>query len=179
MFDILVNKKNQIKSLTLLDSKIYLDTIELDNGSTTDRNHAISTITEEADHGFGFNWPYFSFVTKDNFIFILNAFNKSFIQRYEMPSHIKYISHTFLSDTHDFYCICETNNQMFEFYNIDLDSPDPVIVGPLLKYPFAKVDSNKVTGFHTRGSSRKEKINLNKQTMCFMLHGEILVGWNG
>ena len=30
-----------------------------------------------------------------------------------------------------------------------------------------------------RGSSWKEKINLNKQTMCFMLHGQHLVGWNG
>lgn len=79
VFDTLVNKRNEIKTLTRLGNRIYLDTIELDDGIITERNHAVDTIVEAADHAAGFNWPYYSFVTKDNFIFILNAFNKSFI----------------------------------------------------------------------------------------------------
>ena len=65
--------------LTMLGNRLYLDTIELDEVGTPDRNHAIETIVEQADHALGFNWPYFSYVTKLNEIFILNAFNKSFI----------------------------------------------------------------------------------------------------
>lgn len=52
-------------------------------------------------------------------------------------------------------------------------------MGPILSYPYSAVDSEAVVGFHARGSSRKEKINLNKQTMVFMLHGNKLVGWDG
>lgn len=67
----------------MLGSRLYIDTIELDEyvdgGEKTDRNHCIQSVMEQADHGFGFNWPYFSYVTKENDIFILNAFNKMFI----------------------------------------------------------------------------------------------------
>ena len=34
---------------------------------------------------YAFNWPYFSYATKMNYVFILNSFNKDFIQRYELP----------------------------------------------------------------------------------------------
>ena len=80
-------------------------------------------------------------MSKQNEVYILNAFNKFFIQRYELPKHVTHVSHTFLSDTHDFYCICETEEEYFEFYNIDLDSEDPEIYGPLLKYNFNQVYS--------------------------------------
>lgn len=164
----------------MLGSRLYIDTIKLDEGGeATERNHAIATVMEQADHAFGFNWPYFSYVTKDNHIYILNAFNKQFIQRYEVPDNVTFISHTFLSDTHDFYCVCETKDEMFEIYNIDLDSSDPLISKPILSYSFSEVESEHVNGFHARGSSRKEKINLNKQTMVFMLHGKKLVAWDG
>lgn len=73
----------------MLGSRLYIDTIEVDEyvpgGDTTERNHCIGSVMEQADHAFGFNWPYFSYVTKENDIFILNAFNKQFIQRYKVP----------------------------------------------------------------------------------------------
>lgn len=141
VFDTLVNGGGLIKTLSRLGNKLYLDSIELDELVISKRNHALDSIVEHADHALGFNWPYFSFVTKDNFVYILNAFNKSFIQRYELPSHITIVSHTFLSDTHDFYLICETSQEKFEYYNIDLDSADPRITGPLLSYSFQDVDS--------------------------------------
>ena len=96
-----------------------------------------------------------------------------------VPEDITYISHTFLSDTHDFYCICETRDKLFKVYNINLDSDYPKLEDPILTYPFDLVGSESVTGFHCRGSSHKEKINLNKQTMVFMLHEEQLIGWPG
>ena len=37
---------------------------------------------------------------------------------------------TFLTDTHDLFIICETEVGL-EMYNIDLDSPEPYIDGPL------------------------------------------------
>lgn len=35
-----------------------------------------------------------------------------------------------------------------------------------------------VSEFHVRGSSRKEKINLNKQLIIFIMHENELWGWN-
>ena len=83
---------------------------------------------------YGFNWPYFSYATMNNYVFILNAFNPNFIQRYELPKSVIRCSATFLTDTHDLYIICEIENG-FEVYNLDLDSNDPFIEGPVLKYP--------------------------------------------
>jgi hypothetical protein len=117
---------------------------------------------EKHYHALGFNWPYFSYGTKDNYLFILNAFNPSFIQRYELPKIVSIISHTFLTDTHDFYCFVETLDDHFEIYTIDLDSHFPEVQGPILRYSFEKVSAFQAKGFHVRGSSRKEKINLNK-----------------
>ena len=70
-------------------------------------------------------------------------------------------THTFLSDTHDFYCICETKDG-YEIYNIDLDSPEPYLSDCLLKYTYEAVNHKFLTSFHVRSSSRKEKVNLNK-----------------
>ena len=80
---------------------------------------------------YSFNWPYFSYATKMNFVFILNAFNPNFIQRYQFPNHIVRIMKTFLTDTHDLFIIVETEEGL-EMYNIDLDSPEPYMDDPLL-----------------------------------------------
>lgn len=82
---------------------------------------------------YGFNWPYFSYATKFNYVFILNAFNSNFIQRYQLPKHTICCHQTFLTDTHDFYCLCETE-EGYELYNIDLDSLEPYLDGPLFHY---------------------------------------------
>lgn len=89
------------------------------------------------------------------------------------------ISHTFLTDTHDFYVLVETLDDHFEIYTIDLDSHYPLVEKPILRYSFDQVKAQKPKGFHVRGSSRKEKINLNKQLMCFMMHETDLWGWTG
>jgi hypothetical protein len=83
-----------------------------------------------------------------------------------------------LTDTHDFYTLCETNDEHMEVYTIDLDCDDPFINGPILRYGFETVNHKLVSGFHVRGSSRKEKINLNKQLMVFIMHDDELWGWN-
>lgn len=72
------------------------------------------------------------------------------------------MTHTFLTDTHDFYCCCETNDDNYAIYTIDLDSDEPYVEGPILQYSFMTVKNEIACGFHVRGSSRKEKINLNK-----------------
>jgi len=63
---------------------------------------------------------------------------------------------------------------------MDLDDDNPTIMGPILQYPFSVLGDTKtsmMTGFHVRGSSIKEKINLNEITICYMLHGENLWMW--
>jgi hypothetical protein len=88
-----------------------------------------------------------------------------------MPIEVSAITNTFITDTSDIYIMCETIDRHFEAYHIDLDSPDPYVNGPLMRYHFDKVESLPVTSFHARASSQKEKINLNKVLLFFMMHG--------
>lgn len=108
---------------------------------------------------------------------ILNCFNPNFVQRYEFPAHITVILQTFLTDTHDFYAIVETQDEYFETYHIDLDQTEPRLNGPIIKYSFKDVNNELLIGFHARASSHKEKINLNKSLMFFMTHGNTLWAW--
>lgn len=129
-----------MKVLTKLGDHIYVDTIDIDKSFDDDSTNAlIDTCVDKFYYAYGFNWPYFSLATKQNHVFIFNAFNKNFIQRYELPAHVSIITHTFLTDTHDFYVTVETKEENFEVYTLDLDSADPTIQGPILKYPFDKV----------------------------------------
>ena len=105
---------------------------------------------------------------------IFNAFNTNFVQRYEMPDEILVITHTFITDTSDVYILCESKDEHFEAYHIDLDSPDPLIKGPVMRYCFSQVNSIPVKAFHARPSSHKETIDLNKELIFFMMHGNTL-----
>lgn len=91
-----------------------------------------------------------------------------------MPSKVARILDTFLTDTHDMYTIVETYQEEFQIYHIDLDSPDPRLQGPVFEYSFDLVDGKLLQSFHVRGSSKKEKINLNKVLICYMMHGTTL-----
>ena len=76
---------------------------------------------------YGFNWPYFCYASKYNYIFVLNAFNPNFIQRYELPNNeltSNRVSFTFLTDTHDLFVMYEVS-EGYEVYFIDLDSDHP------------------------------------------------------
>lgn len=84
---------------------------------------------------------------------------------------------TFLTDSHDVFIHCETFDGNNEVYNIDLDSETPYIEGPLFIYSYSDVNNQPITDFHVRASSRKEKINLNKACIAFMMHGDELYGW--
>ena len=86
------------------------------------------------------------------------------------------ICESFLTDTHDYFCVVETENSTFEIYHIDLDSSDPRIKC-IHSYPFSEVGGKKIVNFHCRGSSHKEKINLNQLLVCYMLHGDDLYCW--
>ena len=81
---------------------------------------------------------------------------------------------TFLADSHDLYVALETTDEYFKVYQIDLDSTDPKLFGPLISYSFDKVDHKRMVAFHARSSSVKEKINLNKSLIFYMLHGTTL-----
>lgn len=108
---------------------------------------------------------------------LLNCFNPNVVQRFEFPTCITVILQTFLTDTHDFYAIVETQDEYFEVYHIDLDSHTPELNGPVIKYSFKDVKNELLIGFHVRASSQKEKINLNKSLMFFMTHGDSLWAW--
>ena len=158
---------------------LYLDTIEIDlcYQDKTRKEAHLSTAIDKVYMAYGFNWPYFCYATKTNFVGILNAFNLNLIQRYQLPPHTVRCHQTFLSDTHDFYCVIETDHQTYAIYTVDLDSTEPYMEGPLLEYKTSEVQNQLITEFHVRSSSWKEKVNLNRSLICFMMHGNILYGW--
>jgi hypothetical protein len=106
----------------------------------------------------------------------LNAFNPSFVQCYEMPKRTRECSESFLTDTHDFFCVSETLDDEFEICRIDLDDPNPRLRS-LFRYSFDEVGGQAVQAFHCRGSSHKEKINLNEMLVVYLLHGTDLYYW--
>ena len=100
----------------------------------------MSSIVDKWYMAYSFNWPYFGYASKMNYVFVLNAFNPNFIQRYQLPLHIHRCVKTFLTDTHDLYVMCESD-MGYEMYNIDLDSPEPYLEGPLFEYNYEQVNS--------------------------------------
>lgn len=123
-----------------------------------------------------FNWPYYSFANLNKYIFIYNAFNPRFVQRYQLPEDTVICSHTFLTDTTDLYIHTETYNNECKILHVDLDDDNPKI-NLVFSYPRQRVRNKALINFHVRGSSAKEKINLNESLMCFMLHGTTLFVW--
>lgn len=63
-----------------LGETFHLDTIDIDKCYNEEENdEVIQQITENYYHSQAFNWPYYSFAIKADFVIILNAFNTSFV----------------------------------------------------------------------------------------------------
>ena len=75
--------KGQMKILSKLGDYIYLDTIDIAKsyGEEPEDGH-VDCCIDKYYMAYSFNWPYFSYASRFNFVLILNAFNPSFIQRY-------------------------------------------------------------------------------------------------
>jgi hypothetical protein len=74
------SKEGHMKVLSKLGDFVYVDTIDIDKCYADDPTKSvIDTCVDKFYYAFGFNWPYFSFGTKHNNIFIYNSFNQDFI----------------------------------------------------------------------------------------------------
>ena len=71
---------------------------------------------------YSFNWPYFAYANKINFIHVMNAFTPSFIQRYELPDNEVRVLETTLTDSKDLFILTETYQNIYNIYQIDLDA---------------------------------------------------------
>lgn len=61
---------------------LFLDIIDLyqSNDMKLAKYQAhLSTCIDKKYMAYGFNWPYFSYASQNNYIFILNAFNPNFV----------------------------------------------------------------------------------------------------
>jgi len=119
---------------------MFLDTIDLKKSDDPMEKYGahVSTCKHKYYMAYGFNWPYFCYASKYNYVFILNAFNPNFIQRYELAKHVIRCSFCFLTDTHDLFVMCEVD-EGYEVYCIDLDSNHPLLEGPVLSYSSSTV----------------------------------------
>ena len=108
-----------MKTLSKVGDYLYLDVIDIsksykqeglgtEESAEEDEDEHIEMTVDKHYSAYGFNWPYFSYGTKNKKVFVLNAFNPSFIQRYELPKNTACILNTFLTDTHDMFIIVDT-----------------------------------------------------------------------
>jgi len=94
-----------MKTLMKIGDYLYLDALDIslcEDDECCDHSHDdhdesgedscehsetfhIESCVERQYSAYGFNWPYFSYGTKNCKVFVYNAFNPSFIQRYELP----------------------------------------------------------------------------------------------
>lgn len=58
-------------------------------------------------------------------------------------------------------------------FQINLDSSDPYVRSEF-RYSMNSVEHQKVRGFHVRGSSHKEKINISDMLVAYIMHGDTL-----
>jgi hypothetical protein len=74
-------EKCYLKTLMNQGDYLFLDTIDLNLSADPQKKYEahISTCIDKYYMAYGFNWPYFSYATMNNFVFILNAFNPNFI----------------------------------------------------------------------------------------------------
>ena len=80
-----------MQTLIRINDTIHFDKIDMKKAEHPEHPPKETVIWSCGDvmyHSYSFNWPYFAMATKDNFVFLFNAFNKNFIQRYEMPKYV-------------------------------------------------------------------------------------------
>ena len=122
----------------MLDNVLYLDSISKEQSYENNALH--TTLTHQGYHARSFNWPYYSFATMEQQILILNAFNIQFVQKYQLPENVSKVERTFLTDSHDLFCLVQTFDHKYQLLNIDLDSLDPFLSEPIFTYSFDEVN---------------------------------------
>jgi hypothetical protein len=74
------SEKNHLKLLSRIGDALYIDTLDIDKGySENPEDGVVGSVKDEHYHSIGFNWPYFSYGTKNNKVFVMNAFNPGLI----------------------------------------------------------------------------------------------------
>lgn len=138
---------------------------------------------------YSINWPYVTFSGLNNTLVIINAFERKVIHRIEIAKQQvqesesyqrAYIEKTFITDTKDLFILIRDQNH-YLLYTIDLDKTNFKEIDdatniqdafklsePILKYHENSVNFQNVLAFHVRGSSRKEKIDMNHRCFVFI-----------
>lgn len=95
----MMKEDNHLRILTQEGNHVFIETIDTALANEGRPEHSVLQVVEEKHyHAPSFSWPYLSYATKHNKVFIHNAFNQNHIQRYELPNHISIIADTFVTD---------------------------------------------------------------------------------
>ena len=68
-----------MKVLIDVGDHLYLEQIDMAKCYGNPKDAHIQSNRDMFYTAYGFNWPYFSYASKFNFIYIMNSFNPSFI----------------------------------------------------------------------------------------------------
>jgi hypothetical protein len=133
------------------------------------------------------NWPYVCFSGLQNYLLIVNVFDRKSLHRVATAklNETIQVCETFISNTKDLFVVIKKEN-IFQVLMLDLDSINAgegtvdesnYKFKEVLRYKVSEVGNDNLRSMFIRGSSRKEVIQLNQQLLIFLLHGERLYAW--
>ena len=125
------------------------------------------------------SWPYFAYTGFNNYILLINAFNRKFIQRIQLADESQNITicDTYITDTYDLF-VLTLNSGAYRLYRIDLDATNAGerdfedidflrssygVGEPIFQYTHEAVEGRVFLQLHVRGSSRKEVLDRNEK----------------
>jgi hypothetical protein len=120
---------------------------------------------------FFINWPYVCFSGLENYLLIVNVFDRKSLHRVataRLTDTIQ-VCDTFISNTKDLFVVVKKQNKFIVMMlDLDLINNGEVEVDEnnfkfitVLEYSAAEVDNQNLESMFVRGSSRKEVIKLN------------------
>ena len=133
-------------------------------------------------------WPYVAIQGFDNTMYLLNAFDSDQLKRIILPFDPKEgrLCQMFISVENDLFFMIENfKSNMFELWNIDLDSPHDFVrfedqkiqMKKIFEYSLSDVKNRILLDVFIRSAS-KSSVNDNKKLYVFFLHKGGLYMWN-
>lgn len=125
---------------------------------------------------FSICWPFIAFSGLGNYILLINAYENTKIRRIQIADPDKSITicQTYVTETNDLF-VCVQDDDMYKLYMMDLDYSiehefvdkasegelEPYTFKMILQYHDSVVNLEQMSQLHVRGSSKKEKLDLN------------------
>ena len=124
-------------------------------------------------------WPYICFSGLENFLLVVNLYDRKRVQRIELDKEKVQVCQTIISNSKDLFVVLRDKDN-FMVKTLDLDEinsgehktldENNFRLKLICFYPISMVNGKDLSSMYVRGSSKKEAINSNEKLMIFLHH---------